>query len=88
MFSGKMEEVSTFINVAHLYLSIKIMGESETIKMAWVLSYIQGRVAEVWKNNLLDKLSKGESETEMAEELFSKMRNKFGETTKEERKVE
>jgi len=53
-----------------------------------VLSYIQERVAEVWKDNLLDELSKRESEMEMAEELFSKMRNKFGETAEEERKVE
>ena len=45
-------------------------------------------VAEAWKNNLLDELSKGESEVEMVEELFSKMRNEFGETVEEERKVE
>ena len=56
--------------------------------MAQVLSYIQEGVAEVWKDNLLDELSKRESEMEMAEELFSKMRNKFGETAEEERKVE
>jgi len=36
----------------------------------------------------LDKLSKGESEIETVEELFSKMRNKFRETVEEERKVE
>jgi len=33
-------------------------------------------------------LSKGESEVEMAEELFSKIRNKFVEMVEEERKVE
>jgi len=42
---------------------------------------------EVCDNNLLDELSKKESEMETVEELFSKMRNKFGETAKEERKV-
>jgi len=42
LFSGKMEKVSVFINTAHLYLSIKIIGELEATKMAWVLSYIQG----------------------------------------------
>jgi len=36
----------------------------------------------------LDKLSKRKSEVEMTEELFSKMRNEFGETAEEERKVE
>ena len=64
------------------------MGESESTKMAWMLSYVQGGVAEAWKDNLLDKLSKRESEVEMAEELFSKIRNEFGEIAEEERKVE
>ena len=53
-----------------------------------MLSYVQGEMAEVWKNNLLDELLKGESEVEMVEELFSKMRNKFGEMAEKERKVE
>ena len=37
---------------------------------------------------MLNKLSKEESEIEMAEELFGKMRNKFGEMVEEERKIE
>jgi len=37
---------------------------------------------------LLDELSKEELETEIVEELFSKMRNKFRETAEEERKIE
>ena len=88
LFSGKMEEVEVFINAAHLYLRMKMMGESESTKMAWMLSYVQGGVAEAWKDNLLDKLSKRESEVEIAEELFSKIRNEFGEIAEEERKVE
>jgi len=46
------------------------------------------RVAETWKDNLLDELSKEESEIEMVEKLFSKMRNKFEEIAEEERKIE
>jgi len=88
LFSGKIEEVSMFINVAHLYLSIRITEELKMARMAWVLSYMQGGVAETWKDNLLDKLLKRELEIEMAEELFGKMRNKFGETVEKERKIE
>ena len=58
------------------------------MKMAQVLSYVQGKVAEAQKNNLLDELSKRESKAEMAEELFSKIRNKFGKTAEKEKKVE
>ena len=87
LFRGKIEEVSTFINVAQLYLSIKITEEPETTKMVWVLSYVQEEVAKAQKNNLLDKLSKEELGVETIEKLFMKMRNEFGETA-EEQKIE
>ena len=77
-----------FINMACLYLSMKITEESEMTKIAWMLSYVQEGVAEVWKDNLLDKLSKEELEVETAEELFRKMRNRFGEMVEEEQKIE
>jgi len=37
---------------------------------------------------LLDKLLKEESEVEIVEKLFNKMRNEFGETEEEEKKIE
>ena len=37
---------------------------------------------------MLDKLAKGESEVESAEQLFTKIKNDFGETLEEERKIE
>ena len=83
-----MKKVEVFINAAYLYLRMKMTGESESTKMAWILSYVQRGVVEVQKNNLLDELSKGESEIEIAEELFSKMRNEFGKIVEKERKVE
>jgi len=36
----------------------------------------------------MDELAKGESEVETVEQLFSKIRNDFGETSEEERKIE
>jgi len=47
IYGGKIEKVSTFVNAAHLYLSMKMTEEIEVTKMAWVLSYVQGGVAEV-----------------------------------------
>ena len=46
VFGGKMEEVSAFINAACLYLRIKMMDEAATTQVVWVLSYVQGGVAE------------------------------------------
>jgi len=87
-FSRKMEEVSMFVNAAHLYIRMKMAEEAAATQVAWVLSYVQGGIAETWKDNLLDELAKGESEVELAEQLFTKIRNDFGETSEEERKIE
>jgi len=46
MFSGKMEEVSVFINAARLYLRMKMNREAVATQIAWVLSYVQEGVAE------------------------------------------
>jgi len=46
LYRGKMEMLSMFINVAQLYLSMKITGELEMTKMAWVLFYMQGKIVE------------------------------------------
>ena len=87
-FSGRMEEVSAFVNMAHLYIRIKMAEEAATTQVAWVLLYVQGGIVEAWKDNLLDELEKEESEVESVEQLFTKIRNNFGETSEEERKIE
>jgi len=56
--------------------------------VAWVLLYVQEGIVEAWKDNLLDELAKEESEMELAEQLFTKIRNDFGETSEKERKIE
>jgi len=83
-----MEEVSTFINAACLYIRMKMIVEAAMTQVAWVLSYVQGGVAEAWKDNLLDEQAKRELEVETVEQLFTEIRNDFGETLEEERKIE
>ena len=88
IFSGRMEEVSVFVNVARLYIRMKMMEDVAATQVAWVLSYVQGGIAEAWKDNLLNELAKEESEVESVEQLFTKIRNDFGEMSEEERKIE
>jgi len=88
VFSRRMEKVSVFVNAAHLYIRIKMAKEAVATQVAWILSYIQGGVVEAWKDNLLDELAKGESEVESTEQLFTKIKDDFGETLEEERKIE
>ena len=88
VFSGRMKDVSMFINIACIYIRMKMMEEAATTQVAWVLPYVQEGVAEAWKDNLMDKLAKGESKVESVEQLFIKIKNNFGETLEEERKIE
>jgi len=67
VFSGKMEDVSAFINATRIYIRMKMTEETATTQVAWVLSYVQGGVAEAWKDNLMDELAKEESEVELVE---------------------
>jgi len=46
IFGGKIEEMGIFINIAYLYLRMKITGEVATTQVAWVLLYVQGGVAK------------------------------------------
>ena len=49
---------------------------------------MQGGVAEVWKDNVLEEINKGTSEVKTMEELFEKMREEFGEFDEESRKTD
>ena len=57
VFSGKIEEVSMFVNAARLYIRMKMTEEATATQVTWVLSYVQGGIVEVWKDNLLDELA-------------------------------
>ena len=76
------------MNACHLYAEARLGGVDNKRKISWVLSYMQGGVAEVWKDNILEEINKGTSEVETMEELFEKMREKFGEFDKESRKID
>jgi len=88
VFSGRIEDMSVFINAVCIYIRMKMTEEAAMTQVAWVLSYVQGGVAEAWKDNLMNELAKGESEVESVEQLFTKIRNDFGETSKEEKMIE
>jgi len=47
VFSGKIKEMSAFINAARLYIRMKMTEEVAMTQVAWVLSYVQGEIAEV-----------------------------------------
>ena len=77
-----------FINVCRLFMQMRLTQVGERSKISWVLSYVQGGVAKIWKDNILDEITKGTLTVQTVEELFTKIRQEFGEFDKESRKVD
>ena len=46
-------------------------------QIQWVLSYVQGEVANVWKENLLEELEAGELEFETVGEFLAEIKREF-----------
>ena len=67
-----------FIMACRLYLKMKMRGTSVEEQVQWMLSYVQGGSADVWKENVMEELELGEMEYETAEEFFTNLRKEFG----------
>ena len=78
IFNGEAEKVGGFITACRLYLKMKMRGTSVEEQVQWVLSYVQGGSADVWKENVMEELESGEMEYETAEEFFTNLRKEFG----------
>ena len=72
-FSGKRDQVVGFINACHLFIQMRMGQVGSRSRISWMLSYVQGRVMEIWKDNVLDEISKGTSAVNTEEELFTKI---------------
>ena len=53
-FDGGREVVGGFINACCLYAKARLGDAKEKNKISWVLSYVQGGMVEVWKDNILE----------------------------------
>ena len=78
IFNGEAGKVGGFITACRLYLKMKMRGISVEEQVQWVLSYVQGGSADVWKENIMEELESGEMKYETAEELFTNLRKEFG----------
>ena len=52
--------------------------ESVKEQVQWILSYMQGGSADVWKENVMEELELGEMEYETAEEFLTILKREFG----------
>ena len=78
IFNGEATKVGGFITACRLFLRMKLRGATVEEQVQWVLSYVQGGLADVWKENVMEELESGEIEYESAEEFLMSLRKEFG----------
>jgi len=77
IFSGEVGKVGGFITACRLYLRIKMREATVEEQVQWVLSYVQGGLADGWKENV-EELETGEIEHEIIEEFLTSLKKEFG----------
>ena len=78
IFNGEAAKVGGFITACRLFVRMKLRGVTVEEQVQWVLSYVQGGSADVWKENIMEELESGEVEYETVEEFFTSLRKEFG----------
>ena len=87
IFDGTSSKVSVFVIACRLYLRMKMREVVVEEQIQWVLSYVQGGSADVWKKNMLEDLEAGVLEYETVGEFLVDIRKEFGGGDEESVKV-
>ena len=77
IFNGEAGKVGGFITACRLFIKMKLRETIVEEQVQWVLSYVQGGSAEVWKENVMEELESGEIEYETAEEFLTSLKKEF-----------
>jgi len=78
IFNGEIGKVGGFVTACRLYLKMKMREATVEEQVFWVLSHVQGEIADIWKENVMEELEAGEMEYETAEELLTALKKEFG----------
>ena len=79
VFNRKAERVGGFITACRLYLRIRMRRATVEEQIQWVLSYVQGGSADMWKENLLEDLKTKEAEFRSVEEFLLELKKSLEE---------
>jgi len=78
IFNGEAGKVGGFISACKLYIRNRMRGETVEGQVQWVLSYVQGGSADVWRENMMEEIEVGEVEYETVEEFLTILKKEFG----------
>ena len=87
IFNGEARRVGGFITACRLYIKMKLRGNTVEEQVQWVLTYVQGGSADVWKENIMEELESGEVEYESVKEFLTCLKKEFGGGEEESVKV-
>jgi len=78
VFCKEAGKVLGFITACKLYIKARMLEAIVEEQVQWVLSFVQGGLANIWKENVLEDLEKGVIEYESVGEFFMVIRKEFG----------
>jgi len=78
VFDGTPLKVLGFVTACKLYRKAKIRGVPVEKQIQWVLSYMQGGAADIWKKNVLEELEVEELEFETIGKFLVEIKKEFG----------
>ena len=78
IFDGTPPKVLGFITACKLYGKAKMREVPVEEQIQWVLSYVQGGAADIWKENVLEELEAGELEFETVGKFLAEVKKEFG----------
>ena len=87
VFNRISSKILGFVMAYRLYIRMKMRRVAVEKQIQWVLSYIQGGSADVWKKSTLEDLEGGLLEYETVGEFLANIRKEFGGGDKESVKV-
>jgi len=78
IFNREAARVEGFIMACRLFLRTKLRGAIVEEQVQWILLYVQGGPADIWKENVMEEMEAGEVEYELVEEFLTCLRKEFG----------
>jgi len=78
IFNGEAGRVGGSVTACRSYLRMKMKEGTVEEQIIWILSYVQGGSADIWKKNIMEELESGEVEYKSVEEFFTSLKRKFG----------